>query len=41
MVRIIGVQGSPRKSRNTETLLRSALAATEGAVAEAVAALKR
>ncbi|MCK4318407.1 flavodoxin family protein [Candidatus Bathyarchaeota archaeon] len=34
MVRIIGVQGSPRKSRNTEALLRHALAAAEEAGAE-------
>jgi multimeric flavodoxin WrbA len=34
MVRIVGVQGSPRKSRNTETLLRHALAAAEEAGAE-------
>jgi multimeric flavodoxin WrbA len=34
MVRIVGVQGSPRKSRNTETLLRHALAASEEAGAE-------
>jgi multimeric flavodoxin WrbA len=36
MVRVVGVQGSPRKSRNTEALLRHALA-----VAEVAAALKR
>lgn len=40
MVRI-GVQGSPRKSRNTEMLLRSALAAWRRRVAEVAAALKR
>jgi len=34
MVKIVGVQGSPRKSRNTETLLRHALAAAEEAGAE-------
>lgn len=34
MVRILGVQGSPRKSRNTEALLRHALAAAEEAGAE-------
>jgi len=34
MVRIVGVQGSPRKSRNTEALLRHALAAAEEAGAE-------
>jgi len=34
MIRIIGVQGSPRKSRNTEALLRHALAAAEEAGAE-------
>jgi len=34
MVRILGVQGSPRKSRNTEALLRHALAAAEKAGAE-------
>jgi len=34
MVRIVGVQGSPRKTRNTETLLRYALAAAEEAGAE-------
>jgi len=34
MVRIVGVQGSPRKGRNTEVLLRHALAAAEEAGAE-------
>jgi len=34
MVRIMGVQGSPRKGRNTEVLLRHALAAAEEAGAE-------
>ena len=41
MVRIVGVQSSPRKSRNTETLLTSALAAWRRRVAEVAAALKR
>ena len=34
MTKIVGVQGSPRKSRNTEVLLRHALAAAEEAGAE-------
>ena len=34
MVRIVGVQGSPRTGRNTEALLRHALAAAEEAGAE-------
>jgi multimeric flavodoxin WrbA len=34
MVRIVGVQGSPRKNRNTEALLRHALLAAEEAGAE-------
>jgi len=34
MVRVVGVQGSPRKSQNTEALLRHVLVAAENAGAE-------